>query len=983
MWLLAAASAEGDLSQGLIAHWPFDTPSSTVHDATGHGHAGTNFGATWSPAGVKGGCFSFDGLDDYISVPHHEAFSSSNATVSLWLKTPTSDAPSGMNRVLGKWLNRFSGWYVHLIPDNGIYVAVANGSGSSEYSIDAPRIGRTAWTHIAVCMTPLSLIVYTNGLACAETNWPTATIITNDEQVTIGGFNSWGWGYLQGQVDEVKIWDRVLTPEEVALDAYSGADPLPVPTVWPTHLDFSTNHSTRFAYCGNAGAGSYGFTTAVSQGGSWLSVWPPGGTVAMDNVGVLLLANRSSLVPGTYEGFVTITPSTGGKIVITATVEATAGNLACAEANGPYVVDQGTPAAFTAVGSFGQGLQYRWEVGAGFATPYDSSNAAFTYTDTYDAGVCDVTLTVRDSNSPPHTASDSTLLTVYNVAPTVELGGPYSGRAGTNTFLAALVSDPGIHDTHECRWNFDGDAVWDTPWSNLFVIAHTYAAAGSYVAACEVRDQHGAAGSDTATVLIDPANAPPAARAVLAGSGAASTNLPGLGCTVTLDGSASSDPDMKPNPVLYFDWREDVANPQKPAIPAGRLHDPVVTTDPLNKPGTYRFHLAVFDGEYLSALATLVVRVPGWHGQVICEGFAGRVPLWGVEVTVTNTFTGNAHMGRTDRSGAFLVDAGAGPQVAELKRRFDRQNVTIDIDPGGRYSKNVYLLPTCYIYAGQIVTGTPAAYVGLPYAQTELLIGNGMPVQADAIGAFGYGMVPESWPLDGDEYLVRVQKAGWRSVVRAMRLNMNMNSEVIAVQPSAGNAEVHGTVRGQLSGLPVADVTVDFGNGWSAVTAGDGTFGPLAVPDGEYLVVLARDGFTRTMVGDINLLSGTTNLDLVIHGGEVSVYGQIYDINGIPVTNASVMVDSVQASVRGAWAAGRMPVPGTAASGAGYYDVMVAKGTRSYVVSSPDFEPVTVTVDVNDHTKRDIILPIPEPAGWLGGLALGLPGLRRLRRCRR
>ena len=744
-----------------------------------------------------------------------------------------------------------------------------------------------------------------------------------------------------------------------------------LPTLSPTLLEFSTNFVTKFVTLGNDGSASYSFDATVLAGSPWLDVSPVHGTVSVQNVSLAVIVDRSSLSAGSYEGFVDVTPSVGDAYTVTARVEVTAENTVVAEANGPYSVNQGSAVSLTAVGSSGNELLYKWEVGLDFSTSYSADNYDYSYTNTFVPGNYDVILYARDTNSPPNTSSDSALLTVNNVSPQVDIGGPYVGETESNIIFTAIVSDPGILDTHEFRWDFDGDETWDIDWTNLSTVSYAYGAGGNYAAVCGVRDNHGGFGSDIASVLIEAENLPPVAQAVIQGTTLTETNLPGLNYTVTLDGSGSSDPDTKPSPTLYFDWREDVNNPAKPVIVESNRHNQIVTTIPLTKIGEYKFHLVVFDGEFNSEPATITVRVPGWGGQVICEGFSGKVPLWGVDVQVSNSFKGQLDSDRTDDNGEFLADAGAGYQIAKLSRRSDTETEIINIDADGEYTENIYFLPTYYIYAGQVVTGSPGNFVGLPYTQTEILIGKGLSAQSDAVGAFGYGMVPESWPLDGEKFKVRFQKQGFKSMVREILLNMNKNSEFIALEPSAGNAQIQGTILSEVSGMPVGGVELDFGNGWTATSDSNGNYGPVEIPDGNYIVELTKTGFDATFQEILNLPAGAKNLNLVINGGEVSVYGQIVDSEGNPVTNATVeLVEETALGGQRTEDRGQRTLgSGESASGAGYYDVTIAKGERTYIVSSPDFESVEVTLDIDGHTKQDIILPIPEPGIlWIVGL---------------
>ena len=263
-------------------------------------------------------------------------------------------------------------------------------------------------------------------------------------------------------------------------------------------------------------------------------------------------------------------------------------------------------------------------------------------------------LTVRDTNSPPHLAADVTTLIINNVPPIVNVGGPYTGSTTVAVFFTAQITDPGILDSHEYRWDFENDGVWDTGWQSSNTASHTYNIGENYLMQCEAKDNYGGVGSDSATVIIDQPNVPPIADAVIYSTSQVETNLPGLGYVVKLDGSGSYDPDSKSLP-LYYDWREDVNNPVKNVITEINKHEEIPTTLPLTKPGVYKFHLVVFDGEYNSEPSTITVRVPGWEGEVICEGFIAKIPLWGVNIIVTNTYTHQLDdSGRTDMEGNFL-----------------------------------------------------------------------------------------------------------------------------------------------------------------------------------------------------------------------------------------------------------------------------------------------------------------------------------------
>jgi len=72
----------------------------------------------------------------------------------------------------------------------------------------------------------------------------------------------------------------------------------------------------------------------------------------------------------------------------------------------------------------------------------------------------------------------STTVTVNDVAPTVSMGGPYSGVAGTAVAFTVSATDPSSQEEaagFNYSWNF-GDGTTSTAQNP----SHAYASAGSY-----------------------------------------------------------------------------------------------------------------------------------------------------------------------------------------------------------------------------------------------------------------------------------------------------------------------------------------------------------------------------------------------------------------------------------------------------------------------------------------------------------------------
>ena len=151
---------------------------------------------------------------------------------------------------------------------------------------------------------------------------------------------------------------------------------------------------------------------------------------------------------------------------------------------------------------------YSWNFGDG------TTGSAATPTHTYaDSGSYTAALTVNDSAG--HTASDSVVATVANLAPTAAIGTPCDGIAGDDLSFTASAADPSPADMaagFTYNWDF-GDGTTGTGASP----SHCYAAAGTYTVGVKATDMAGDV-STPANSVITVAPAAPSALSAGAGS---------------------------------------------------------------------------------------------------------------------------------------------------------------------------------------------------------------------------------------------------------------------------------------------------------------------------------------------------------------------------------------------------------------------------------------------------------------------------------
>ncbi len=165
------------------------------------------------------------------------------------------------------------------------------------------------------------------------------------------------------------------------------------------------------------------------------------------------------------------------------------------EAGGDQTVNEGTVVNFNG-GATDPGvndvLTYNWNFGDGNNAP--GQNVSHTYGDN---GIFNVVLTVNDGDDD---GTDNLTVTVNNVAPTAEAGGPYTGMANLPVQFNGSSTDPGSNDVLTYAWDLDNDGQYDD-----FIgqnATRTFPSTGTYTISLRVSDDDGGFDTDDATVEI-------------------------------------------------------------------------------------------------------------------------------------------------------------------------------------------------------------------------------------------------------------------------------------------------------------------------------------------------------------------------------------------------------------------------------------------------------------------------------------------------
>ncbi len=202
--------------EGLVFYLPLDEKEGTdVYDYSGGDYRGSIYGAKWTE-GMVNSALEFDGLADYVEIPEtSDTFEEGDHTFSLWLK-------STGERDNTKYILCHYNWRFYWGSDSKICFTVGrmnNGEGPA-YGITAevPEI-KSDWIHLAGVYNPSEnkILLYVNGEYAGETDIGKDEIWTDygNHNLLIGTSKHGAATFFEGLVDEVRIYDRALSQQEI------------------------------------------------------------------------------------------------------------------------------------------------------------------------------------------------------------------------------------------------------------------------------------------------------------------------------------------------------------------------------------------------------------------------------------------------------------------------------------------------------------------------------------------------------------------------------------------------------------------------------------------------------------------------------------------------------------------------------------------------------------------------------------------------
>ena len=229
-------------TNGLVAYYPFN---GNANDVSGNGNNGVVNSATLTTDrfGLSNSAYNFDGVNDYIQTINSGP-SGTGITVSFWLKSSSRIRNTNILEYGGtQWGSYFNATLNDWAGNSNCYGITFQIGGALISRGNTLGLDSNMWHHCvlilpanASSLNDVSFYINGNLLSgvCSYANYGApAPSISSINQIRIGR----GWqrdGYYKGKLDDIGIWNRVLTQSEITA-LYNQAPNPALPSYVPTN----------------------------------------------------------------------------------------------------------------------------------------------------------------------------------------------------------------------------------------------------------------------------------------------------------------------------------------------------------------------------------------------------------------------------------------------------------------------------------------------------------------------------------------------------------------------------------------------------------------------------------------------------------------------------------------------------------------------------------------------------------------------------
>ena len=217
-------------SGGLLAHYPFE---GNANDESGNGNDGTLNGNPQFVEGQEGQAISLDGDDDFVQTdPSSSLKVDEKLTFAAWVFVDLDSMAKKTLAVQGTDVDTDGNWEIRVSDDGSFALDKNNVDGNVDGSARSDGgIPVRQWHHVAITFSGGTTKFYIDGALDSEKDFGASSFNTTSDGIKIGDREYTGdeTDDFKGEMDEVRLYDRALTEEEVQ-ELYDGGGAILLPS---------------------------------------------------------------------------------------------------------------------------------------------------------------------------------------------------------------------------------------------------------------------------------------------------------------------------------------------------------------------------------------------------------------------------------------------------------------------------------------------------------------------------------------------------------------------------------------------------------------------------------------------------------------------------------------------------------------------------------------------------------------------------------
>ena len=315
----------------LTGYWAFE--NNLAYDLSGNGNNGTLNNSPTFVTGIAGNAISLNGSSQSVSLTDAADLKSANITVSAWYKSTVPVSANAQIILDHQSTTPFYGYQLGVATTGKAFWSV-KGTGAMVTVNGTTAMVANQWYHIVGTYDGTTMNLYVNGLNNGTSAASTGNIdYTASVTPCIGRLVGGGSSFVNGQIDELRIYNTALTVSQVGA-LYVSDRTFPFPSTSSASLQHASVANVdsglnvynggvlavmgtpllydRCMLAADVIATATSVTTSVNTGWSSANVWGTGDTIVLATTSTTYSQNDSRVLTGVSGTTLTVAALTNG-----------------------------------------------------------------------------------------------------------------------------------------------------------------------------------------------------------------------------------------------------------------------------------------------------------------------------------------------------------------------------------------------------------------------------------------------------------------------------------------------------------------------------------------------------------------------------------------------------------------------------------------------------------------------------------------------